>query len=127
MAVLGISPAILTEALYYYTNPYYKQDIKFDDIIIFTTSKGRDVICDNLFKKNIIHKMEDDLGLDRGYFKLTEDNIVVYKNDSGKEIEDIRTESDSLIAVETIFSIMKKFTQKNNTKIIATIAGGRKV
>ena len=62
MAVLGISPTILTEALYYYTNPYYKQDIKFDDIIIFTTSKGRDVICENnLFKKNIIHKMEDDL------------------------------------------------------------------
>ena len=126
MAVLGTSPAIITEALYYYTNPYYKKKINFDEIVIFTTSKGKDVVCNTLFKKNIIHKMEEDLELKKGYFNFSEKNIIVYKNERGKELKDIRNEEESLIAVNTMFDVMKKYTKINESKIIATIAGGRK-
>ena len=125
MAVLGISPAIITEALYYYTTILQK-NIKFDDIVIFTTSKGRDIICEKLFDQGILAKMEKDLSLTENYFNFSEDNIIVYKNEFNEEINDIRTENESLIAVDTIFNIMKKYTQNNNSKIIATIAGGRK-
>jgi CRISPR-associated protein (TIGR02584 family) len=52
VAVLGNTPAILTEAIYYYAKryPLHNEDpIVFDEVHVFTTTEGRTSIRDELF------------------------------------------------------------------------------
>ena len=50
LAVIGVTPQVLTECLYYYYSPYYKQNRSFDRIKVFTTLVGKEKLVESLFK-----------------------------------------------------------------------------
>lgn len=126
IGTLGTSPAIITELLYYYSHPYYKNVRNFDKIIFFTTKKGKEVAHRELFENNIINKLHNDLNLKQKAFNLTKEDIIFIKDNKGSEIEDTRINSDSFELMNEIFETMKKYSNDSNWRITATIAGGRK-
>jgi len=126
LTVLGITPQVLTECLYYYYSDYYKQNRKFDSIKVFTTTQGKEKLVDSLFKKNKLKDLEVALGLDKGDIPFTEDSIILYKSPDGTYLSDMRTTEDNEHAQSFLFNQIKSITMDPEIRITATVAGGRK-
>ena len=73
LAVVGLTPQILTEALYYYYHPYYQQERKFDTIRAITTRKGSKKIEEELFQNKWMIKLKNEVDYD---IPFTSDDII---------------------------------------------------
>jgi CRISPR-associated protein (TIGR02584 family) len=127
VAVMGTSPAVLSECLYYYYSPYYKQNRNFKEIKVITTSRGRDLLVQTLFGNGIISQLEIVLGLRTGRIPFTKSDIVVIENETtGAEIEDLLTSEENEAASNTISNWIKYYSDMDDVRLTATVAGGRK-
>ncbi len=127
VAVMGTSPAVLSECLYYYYSPYYKQNRYFSEIKVITTTKGRDLLIQTLFIEGVLQGLESALSLKEGSIPFTESDIVVIENAvTGEEIEDLLTTEANDAASNSISNWIKYYTDMDNTRLTATVAGGRK-
>ena len=123
MITIGTSPQVITELLYYYSHPFYKNIKQFDKIIVFTTSKGKKEVIENLFNRKILKEMQEIIKIKK--INFTEKDIMVIRDEKGQEIDDTTDTESNLFSMNTIFDTLKKYTVKN-TSITAAIAGGRK-
>ena len=125
VATVGLTPETVTETIYY----YYKQiDNKriFSDFKLVTTEKGRVGIIKALFDDGWLGKLEQAIGLKPKSILLTEDNIIVLKDENGNAIEDVRTTEDANQERLTLFKLFCELTQNENNRLTVSIAGGRK-
>ena len=123
IAVVGETPQIITETLYYYLSPYYKSIRKFDKIIVLTTSKGKKVIIKHLIKGKILEEMFEKLG---DSVKFSEEDILVFKDGDGKEMADVRNTEQNLDSFNEVFKQMRTLANISNSRITALCSGGRK-
>lgn len=127
VAVMGTSPAVLSECLYYYYSPYYNKNRHFSEIKVITTTKGRDLLIQTLFVEGVLQGLESALGLKEGSIPFTESDIVVIENTvTGEEIEDLLTTEANDAASNSISNWIKYYTDMDHTRLTATVAGGRK-
>jgi CRISPR-associated protein (TIGR02584 family) len=127
VAVMGTSPAVLSECLYYYYSPYYEQNREYKEIKVITTSKGRDLLVQTLFDNGILSQLENALGLLTGNIPFTKSDIIVIANETtGDEIQDLLTSEENEAASNMISNWIKYYTDRDDVRLTATVAGGRK-
>jgi CRISPR-associated protein (TIGR02584 family) len=126
VAVIGTTPQVLTECLYYYYSTYYGKNRQFSKIIVITTSTGKRSIEDGILKPGRIRELENQLGLSNRSIPFAESDIITLCDDHDKPMADIRTNTDNQLATKQIFDILKTVTDDDVTRVTATVAGGRK-
>ena len=124
IASIGMSPQLVTKALYYYS--VNKPRRYFDKITLITTSKGKNELKKCLFDKGWLEELEDKLGLDKGFYPLSENDIVVLEDKNGLPLDDIRSSSEAEDEMTQIFNLMKTITEEESSRITVMVAGGRK-
>ncbi len=130
-AVLGISPAVLTETIW---------GLAMEDppvipsrIFVLTTVLGRKALREALFMNGGWHRLVQSLEMrnlpvdNRLHFGLSADHVRLFpKPDGHGDLRDIVTEEDSRHAADYMMRCLREFTDDAETRIIASIAGGRK-
>lgn len=131
MAVLGISPAILTEtiwALAHEAEPFIPERV-----VALTTTTGRACIQRALFDSGgwdrLIRALEKK-GLPakgRLRFGAAGDHIRLFPRADGRgDLEDIVTAEESMTAADFILRALREYTENPDSRIVASLAGGRK-
>jgi len=124
LAVVGLSPQVLTETLY----ALHQEGVRVDAIRVITTRPGRDAIQAMLlaspegrFLRYLFEYNHDSTSI-----HFSPENIRTLQDDLGNPLDDILDEEDnaSLLAVclEEVFVL----TREPDTALILSIAGGRK-
>jgi CRISPR-associated protein (TIGR02584 family) len=136
IVVAGLTPAIITETLQFLTFAEpgktlrygdlmkRKVRLKISDIFVLTTSKGRDMIMDELIKNGGFRKFCDEFGIN--WVSFDEKNIIVLRDTNGVEIEDIRTVEENRGAANMLFDFIRQKLMDENIIVHCSIAGGRK-
>ena len=126
VAVLGTTPQVLTECLYYYYSEHYGEKRYFDQIVVITTAAGNKALIEGIISKFRIHDLESELGIPKGTIPFTHADVHQIHDEKGVPLVDIRSTEDNQIATEQIFSIIKSITDDESSRLTATVAGGRK-
>ena len=126
LAVMGTSPAVLTESIYYYIQQAPERRM-FSEIKLLTTSLGKQVINTSLFEDHIWQRLLKDLKLSPEEIPFSESDIIVFSNPkTGKPLGDLISSEDNSCAANLINHWVKHFTDDDGIKLTATVAGGRK-
>lgn len=128
LCVAGMTPQIITETLYALTQDQ-EEPIHIDQIVVITTLTGREKIVNELLdsQNGQFYKFCDDYSIDPLSITFSEKDIIMLVNDvDGSVMDDIRTTTDNDKAANQICEIVRSLTNDNNTRIFASIAGGRK-
>jgi len=122
LAVLGLSPQVLTEALY----GLYLEGRLVDEIHVITTKIGRDLIHSGLLAsgEGAFFQFLEDYNIPKEKIKFPPKNIHVLKRDF--ELDDIVTPEDNEILMAKCMELAWKFTSDSNQAVYFMIAGGRK-
>jgi len=135
-AVVGMSPAVLTETVW--ALAHEKNPVVPDRIVVLTTIQGREQISRTLLTpdengRSGWQRMMDALTAqgvaveERLKFGPTGDSIRVFTDGSGRaELADIATSQDNEAAADFMLRALRSFTSNPATTVIASIAGGRK-
>ena len=127
LAVMGTSPAVLTECMFYYYSDHYNQLRSFSEIKVLTTSIGKQYLVESLFTRGRWSELESSLGLVAGTIPFEESDILVFENlDTGEEVADLLSSADNEAASYLINTWVKHFTDQDDYRLTATVAGGRK-
>lgn len=119
--VSGSTPQIITETIWALINQ--KDKIIPDEILIITTSSGKNIIKEQLIDNGLFRKFTEEFGLKD--LHLTEANIHVLR-ERGMEISDVRDSACNKEVAEQIIRLIYNYSQDPNIRIIASLAGGRK-
>ncbi|MEN9946931.1 MAG: hypothetical protein RLZZ293_1317, partial [Pseudomonadota bacterium] len=117
--VSGISPAIISETIY----ALAKQQPAWiaDEIIVFTTTTGKDKIETNLINNNVLNELAQDLKIK---ITLPLKNILIPMV-KGEYLSDIRNNGDNMEFANYMSQEMHKLTNNDN-QLYVSMAGGRK-
>ncbi|MBT5527542.1 MAG: TIGR02584 family CRISPR-associated protein [Cytophagia bacterium] len=123
----GLSPQVVTESIYYHTQ-IRKPSLRIDAIHIITDAKCEPLVIKELLPDNNgwLLKLADDYQIDPNEVELPLENIHILKDSSGRPLMDLLTVKENNAAVETVFRIVKDLTCDNQTRLITSVAGGRK-
>ncbi|MBN2572349.1 MAG: TIGR02584 family CRISPR-associated protein, partial [Ignavibacteriales bacterium] len=130
ICVSGLTPQIVTETLYCLSK---QNKIPIDELYIFTTKKGRDVIIGTdkelstpkIPLKNEIINLCNKYKLKLPKFENNDEHIIVAKEES-VELYDIRTDKHNILFPNKICEVIKNLTEEKNNIIYCSISGGRK-
>jgi CRISPR-associated protein (TIGR02584 family) len=128
VAVLGITPQILTEAIYYYDR-IAQPAVGFSEIQVFTTTLGRRLAYEKLLGRNgdgAYFALLKHLKIRSTAIDFNEDHVHVLKGADGRELDDVRTREDSLSIADQLCAAIQQLQQNPDNTIFATMAGGRK-
>jgi len=121
VAVLGLTPQIITETLY---GLIVERKIKIHQIVIITTGVGEKILNESFLKVDgALYQFFQEYEILPHEVSL---KIVPIKNGQGEVLEDIRTRQDNEDMAKTIMQTVYQLTADNNTRLFASIAGGRK-
>jgi CRISPR-associated protein (TIGR02584 family) len=126
-----MSPAVLTETIWALASE--DPPIIPNRVFILTTIPGRKALEEILFKCNGWARLLDALKKKRLYrndnlfFGLSGDHIRLFPKPKGHgDLEDIITAEDSHHAADFMMRFLREFTEDSETRVISSIAGGRK-
>lgn len=126
IAVLGLTPQIITETLYYLTK-VRRPPVVPDEIYVLTTSKGRERISEDLLGEDgQFTRFCREYGMDPGSVRFGEESVIVLRDDEGRPLEDIRTARDNELAADQIVSFVRKMAEDPECTLYCSAAGGRK-
>jgi CRISPR-associated protein (TIGR02584 family) len=125
LAVTGLSPQVVTETLYALavrTRPAFIPT----EIQLITTRQGAEHARLNLLSQQIgwFHRLRADYGLPEIIFDAT--RIHVIPDDTGGELDDIRTVTDNARTADFITERVRALTSDPECALHVSIAGGRK-
>jgi CRISPR-associated protein (TIGR02584 family) len=130
-AVTGMTPAVLTETVW--ALAHETTAVVPDRVVVVTTSTGRNQIGVELFgKEGVWDSLRKAVKAgSRLQFGTTASDIRIFTaQDPGTgrtvELDDLRTASDNAAAADFILEQLRGFAENPDTRIIASIAGGRK-
>lgn len=123
-AVLGITPQVLTEALY----ALHKSGKDVDVIEVITTQTGCDLIHSLLLAggDGAYHRYLKDYGTPSDRIQFDTDNITILTDTNGKPIDDITSFDENRILMLSILQKARELTASSDTAVYFLIAGGRK-
>jgi CRISPR-associated protein (TIGR02584 family) len=123
----GLSPQVVTESIYYHTQ-IRKPSLTIDAIHIITDAKCKSLVIKELLPDNNgwLHKLADDYQIDPIEVALPLENIHLLKDNSGNPLMDLLTAAENQAAVKTVFNLIRDLTSGDQTRLIASVAGGRK-
>jgi CRISPR-associated protein (TIGR02584 family) len=125
LCVAGMTPQIVTETLYALTQ---KQGERVDEIRVITTLAGRDRLLADLLdpQRGQFFAFCRDYGIDPAAMRFNESLISLLRSPDGQHPEDIRSAVDNEHAADQICEIVSELTRDPQTRLHASVAGGRK-
>ncbi len=124
LAVTGLSPQVVTETIF----ALHKEKIQIDEIYIITTQKGKNQAWLGLgvgqSGKGQLASLIQDYDLPEIIF--SESSIHIVPDANGNLVDDARTVSDQYALADFITNTVRELTQNNETRLFASLAGGRK-
>ena len=128
VSAMGTSPAVLTNMVWGLA--HQKHSIVPDEIVVFITKSGKDLLIQRLFDDGVWNEMRSDLKREKieidGKLVFGATSIRVIPDAEGNEIEDLRTGDDNLRAADFMLSQLRQYTEDSETELHVSIAGGRK-
>ncbi len=137
LAVTGMSPAVLTETIWALARE--KPPVIPDRIVVITTTEGSKRLLETLFAPHsgfsgqrpfdALRAWMKNLGQDVSHRLRYEERILRHWNEQRHDYEslpDIRNHSENEAAADFIIEQVRSFAEADDTRIVATIAGGRK-
>lgn len=120
--VLGKTPQVVTETLYCLM--HRDPPILPDEIHVLTTVEGERLMRQGLLEEGHL----EDLFRDYGYDPLAPEHlhVVVFTDDKGRPLQDIRTTEDNERVGDFITSFIQRLSQKPEVRLHCSLAGGRK-
>ena len=122
LAALGTTPQIITESLYYLM---VAQKIPIHEIHLITTTTGKKKAEGHLYQngEGPFYQFCKEYG-----FSSTEITIKYHliENQKGEPLPDIRTPEENQAAADYFLRVVRELTSRAETRMFATIAGGRK-
>ena len=128
VSAMGTSPAVLTNMVWGLA--HQKHSIVPDEIVVFITKSGKELLIQRLFDKGVWNEMRSNLKREKieidGKLVFGATSIRVIPDAEGNEIEDLRTGDDNLRAADFMLSQLRQYTEDSETELHVSIAGGRK-
>lgn len=118
LALVGLTPQIITETLYYLM---VKEGVIIDQVEVITTEQGR-ATMDRHFEEPFANFCAD-FNLNR---KKLRPRISVINEGTENGIGDIRSNSDNHLTAVHIFKKVHDLTRDPGQRVFASLAGGRK-
>ncbi|RKY85080.1 TIGR02584 family CRISPR-associated protein [candidate division KSB1 bacterium] len=127
IAVTGLTPQVITETLYYFTQ-VRKPPLNISEVYVITTLKGRKAILKSLLDNSTgkYFQFLNEYDINPESILFDDSCIYVARDKNGNMIKDIRTTEDSKSFANFILQIIKRKTLDEDKAIIASVAGGRK-
>lgn len=128
VSAMGTSPAVLTNMVWGLA--HQKHSIVPDEIVVFITKSGKELLIQKLFDDGVWNEMRSNLKREKieidGKLVFGATSIRVIPDAEGNEIEDLRTGDDNLRAADFMLSQLRQYTEDSETELHVSIAGGRK-
>ena len=128
VSAMGTSPAVLTNMVWGLA--HQKPSIVPDEIVVFITKSGKELLIQKLFDEGVWNEMRSNLKREKieidGKLVFGATSIRVIPDADGNEIEDLRTGDDNLRAADFMLSQLRQYTEDSETELHVSIAGGRK-
>lgn len=120
LAVVGLTPQVLTETLYYYTQ-VADPPVAFDEIRVLTTAEGKQKLIETLLdpKNGRFHQFCRDYSIVGIRFDETCIEVIA-------GLSDIRSVSDNGMMAAHVLAAVKRLAAEPDTALYCSIAGGRK-
>ncbi len=124
LAVLGLSPQVLTETLY--ALALAGEEGLPHEVHVLTTQVGAQRTLTQLLAPGSgwFHRLTQDYGLPPIKFEAS--TVHVLKGALGQELQDIRSAADNALLADQISDLVRAFTQDAHTSLHVSLAGGRK-
>lgn len=128
LAVVGLSPQIVTETLYALVQAHDRQQAFIPtEIHLITTEIGAGLVNDALLSPATGHYHQLLRDYPRlGKPKFSMDNVHIIRDEKNKPLIDIRSIADNTSVADAITTLMAKLTQDPDSALHVSIAGGRK-
>lgn len=137
ICVSGLTPQIITETLFALS---IKQKIKFDEIVIVTTSKGEDIIngVDKDFNEGFGNKrnypsLRKVLNQFYSHYKKNKyvnpnsKLTIINAREESLNLNDVRNDKENILFPNKLIEIFKKYTAPEKENILhCSLSGGRK-
>ena len=120
-----MTPQVVTETLYALTQ---QRGERVDEVRVITTLRGRACLLDALLdpaRGEFFHFCRD-YQIDPTRLKFDETTIALLRAPDGRPLEDIRTPEENESAGDQICEIVRELTRDKDTRLHASVAGGRK-
>ena len=125
LAVTGLSPQVLTEALY--ALAVVRQPAWLaDEVHLITTRPGADNARLRLLGPNTrwLHRLCHDWHLPVP--RLDDGTLHIIQDPCNGALDDIRDDNDNAAAADCIMAVVRELTRDDDTEVCGCIAGGRK-
>ncbi len=124
LAVIGLSPQIITETLY----ALHQREQPVDAVHVITTGAGKKQIDAELLGNGngMFYRYLTDYALNPGTIDFRPANIHIISDESGAAIADLRTTEDNNRFLHQCLEQAFYFTSRPDTAVYFSIAGGRK-
>lgn len=127
ITVTGKSPAIITETVY--SLAHESPAIIPDEVVAIATTSSKASIIRELFESGVWTRMLKELGIPKGkcLFSNAHNLIrIIPVPEKSKDADDIITTQDNQVAADFILGTLREFTENPDTRVIFSVAGGRK-
>lgn len=124
LAVTGLNPQVITEALY----ALFLEGRQVDVVRVITTKQGKEVINAHLLppREGHFHKLFHEYAITSSKPDFSSTNIYTIKSENGLELDDIRQEEDNEQLLSLCMEQAFELTQDSETAVYFLVAGGRK-
>lgn len=124
LAVTGLNPQVITEALY----ALYLEGRQVDEVRVITTRQGKEAINAHILppREGHFHKLFQEYGIKSGKPDFSSAHIYTIKSESGPELDDIREEEDNEQLLGLCMDQSFELTRDPETAVYFLVAGGRK-
>jgi len=124
LAVCGLSPQVITEALY----ALHQEGRRVDAIRVITTRSGKDIINAALLSPvdGRYYQYLREYGIDPGQIDFHAGHVYSVTDENGREIDDISDEDDNELVLKKCLDITFDLTRDPETAVFSLVAGGRK-
>lgn len=122
IATIGITPAVLTEALYVL---YKEYQVKVSKMIIITTQIGKDRLTDEILNSGTgaLLKLWQQLGLNMGEYPSIQIEIPQLNDE---ELIDIRNKKEDEAFATRVLQVLYNEIKNNSNLVYGLLSGGRK-
>lgn len=124
LAVVGLSPQVVTETLF----ALHQQRRTVDAIHLITTRRGKEIINAHLLSPTDgqYYQYLQEYSLDRAAIDFGFHTIHTIKTKRGSEIDDIEGAEENELLLKACLDLTFQFTRDPDTAVFFSIAGGRK-
>ncbi|MBI9093241.1 MAG: TIGR02584 family CRISPR-associated protein [Desulfobacterium sp.] len=124
LAVVGLSPQVVTETLY----ALHQEQRKVHAIHIITTRNGKERVYSDLLggEKGAYFRYLKEYGIAPSSIVFSHNNVHVIHDSSGNEIPDITSEEDNELLLQLCMEKAFSLTSDPDTAVFFSVAGGRK-